>query len=360
MRRAPKLSIIIPAYNCGQRIKAIVNSIVEQSFTDWELIIVDDKSIDNTAAVLANIAKTDRRIKILSQTQNGGASVARNAGIAQARGQYLMFFDADDNITSDMLDTFIEAIDQQPVDLAVSGFTVNTLAHGKTVASVDVCTEPLPSQKDEESFPLYILRLLGLDGRLYQVWNKIYRASIINDNNIKFQPGVNFGEDLVFNLHYFSHMTRGIAFIPRAFYQYNQSVDSGTFSKSSLVYTNRQANYDELVKFVADIPASTRKVSLLSWIQYDWLYSHLLAVSQSSLPAQQKITNIQNVAREFAYPPFSEARIIGKKRVQIERMLSWLLKHPRIGLRIIYYLNSFKNNRFTAVAWRRLRQAINH
>ena len=174
----PALSIIIPAYNCENHIGHMVQSIQANSFPDWELIIVNDKSTDRTKAVVADLAKSDRRITLVNQRQNGGASVARNTGIGKARGQYVMFLDADDELKPHALATFIKAIEQPQVDLAVSGFTIQAFRGGHRLSSVNTCLNKLPNQGRNESWRLYILRLLGLDGRLYQVcWTVGYIKS---------------------------------------------------------------------------------------------------------------------------------------------------------------------------------------
>ena len=80
------LSIIIPAYNCENHIGHMVQSIQANSFPDWELIIINDESTDSTKTVVANLTKSDRRITLVNQRQNGGASVARNTGIGKACG----------------------------------------------------------------------------------------------------------------------------------------------------------------------------------------------------------------------------------------------------------------------------------
>lgn len=355
----PILSIIIPAYNCGDQIKTIVNSIINQSFNKWELIIVNDKSTDNTAEILAEITKLDSRIIVINQTKNGGASVARNTGIQKSRGKYIMFFDADDDIAGRTISTFVKNIGKKNTDLCVSGFTVKNLLSGKVVSSIDVCTNELPKQSEDESFKMYILKLLGLDGRLYQVWNKIYRADIIKNNKIAFQAGVNFGEDLVFNLNYFAHMTGKINFIHQPLYIYNQSLDAGTFSKSSLIYQNRQANYKELLDFMATEPDSSVKTDLLNWIQYSWLYSHFLAISLSKLSKKEKLVKLRETSKLFSYPPVGDKYIIGNKRVLVEKFLKFIIKHPRLGLLIINISNFIKHNKLTSSLWTKLRRSIN-
>ena len=357
--KAPELSIIIPAYNCSQSIKQIVSSIINQSYTDFELIIVNDHSTDNTSDVLRELAKTDDRIRIINQRQNGGASVARNTGIKQSQGKYIMFFDADDDIRPNTLNTFVSTIKKCNCELVVSGFTVVNIKNNQPINSVDVCTNPLPKQQRGETWRLYILKLLGLDGRLYQVWNKIYLAEIIKNNKLQFQKGINFGEDLLFNLDYLACITKGIKFIQKPLYIYKQSLDAGTFSKSSLIYENRLQNYQALEKFMSTEPNTIEKQSLLNWIKYNWMYSHLLAISSSTMTLAKKKVAIEAMADIDGHVPYSNKDIIGQKRILIEKFLNFSIRHPRLALCSIKISSRLKNNRLTASLWQRLRRNIN-
>ena len=357
--KSPEISIIIPAYNCGDQIKTIVNSILSQKFQDFELIIINDKSTDNTLDILRALAKTDNRIKIINQLKNGGASIARNKGIQKSRGKYIIFFDADDDITPTTITKLYDTITSNNSELAVGGFTVQSYRGDNLINSVDVCANQLPPQEPNEPWELYILKLLGLDGRLYQVWNKIYLSSIIKDNKIQFQPGINFGEDFIFNLNYLSHMTGKIQFILEPLYLYKQNLEGGTFSKSSLIYNNRLQNYCELEKFVAKIPKSIKKDSLLSWIKYNWMYSHLLAISSSAMTPAKKKAAVEAMANIDGHVPYSNKNITGQKRVLIEKFLNFLIRHPRLALCSIKLSSLLKNNRLTAGLWQRLRRNIN-
>lgn len=351
----PQLSIIIPAYNCGKSITKIVNSILRQSYTDFELIIINDKSVDDTARVINKLAQTDQRIQIIHQTKNSGAAVARNTGIDRSQGKYLMFFDADDDIVPNALMKFIKAIEQPGVELAVSGMTINTIVSGKQVASVDVCLNQPPARKAKENFRLYVLRLLGMDGRLYQVWNKIYLASIIKTNQIKFQPGVNFGEDLLFNLEYFSLMTGKIKFITQPLYTYNQSSDSGTFSQSSLGFANREQNYSELIKFTNSLPGTITKISLLSWIKFYWFYSYTLAIASSHLTKTEKVNRLAKASNFINHTPISAKSVIGGKKVLVEKTLQKLSSSPKLLLSLTGFANRIKNSATTTKLWQRLK-----
>lgn len=357
--KSPEISIIIPAYNCGDQIKTIVNSILSQKFQDFELIIINDKSTDNTLGILKTLAKSDNRIKVINQLKNGGASVTRNRGIKKARGKYIIFFDADDDITPTTITKLYDTITSNDSELAVGGFTVQSYRGNNLISSVDVCTNQLPDQEVNEPWELYILKLLGLDGRLYQVWNKIYLSSIIKDNKIQFQPGINFGEDFIFNLNYLSHMTGKIQFILEPIYLYKQDLAGGTFSKSSLIYDNRLQNYCELEKFVAKIPKSIKKDSLLSWIKYNWIYSHLLAISLSTMDKSAKVKAVTEVRDKEVNLSFSNKNIIGSKRYQIEKILAFLLNRPRTAVSFMSIGNHIKNSKLTAGAWRKLRNIIN-
>lgn len=356
----PTLSIIIPAYNCENHISHMVQSIQASSFPDWELIIVNDKSTDSTKTVVANLTKSDRRITLVNQRQNGGASVARNTGIGKARGQYVMFLDADDELKPHALATFIKAIEQPQVDLAVSGFTIQAFRSGHRLSSVNTCLNKLPDQGRDESWRLYILRLLGLDGRLYQVWNKIYRADIIHQHQLTFPVGINFGEDLLFNLSYYAHMTGRIKFIHQPLYIYKQNLDSGTFSKSSLIYANRQQNYRAVLDFMSTEPDSPTKASLLSWLKYNWIYSHLLAISSSRLPRTQKLASIREIVTSDGNTPFSDPVIIGSRRVKVEKLLHYLINHPRLAISVIGLSNRVKNSRLFAGVWQSARRRLNN
>lgn len=353
----PELSIIIPAYNCASDITEMIDSIRAQDYSDYELIIVNDHSTDDTAQVLSRLSRSDRRIVAINQPTNGGASVARNTGISRAKGKYLMFLDADDTLKKGALAKFVSTIKNNQTQLAVSGFTIINLKDRKKLSEVDVCSELLPSRQTDEPWEIYILRLLGIDGRLYQVWNKIYLTSIIKKHHLAFQPGVNFGEDLMFNLDYLS-LIDSISFIPASLYNYYQSLDSGTFSKSSLIYQNRLDNFTALEKFLADVPPGEPRDSLLNWIKYSWIYSHLLATCLADLPKSTKLDMICQIYQADGQAPLSHPSVIGRSKVRLEHLLRHLIRHPRLALYFIGLSNTIKYNHLTTGLWHRLKRKL--
>ena len=353
----PELSIIIPAYNCADDIPRMIDSIKAQDYSNYELIIVDDHSTDDTAKVLSQLSRSDRRIVAINQPANGGASVARNTGISRAKGEYLMFLDADDTIKKGALTKFVSTIKTDQTRLAVSGFTIINLKDRKKLSEVDVCNTSPPDRQADESWKIYILRLLGIDGRLYQVWNKIYLTSIIKKHHLTFQSGVNFGEDLMFNLDYLS-LIDSISFIPASLYNYYQSLDSGTFSKSSLIYQNRLDNFTALEKFLADVPPGEPRDSLLRWVKYSWIYSHLLATCLADLPKSTKLSMIRQIHQVDGQAPLSHSSVIGRSKVRLEHLLRHLIRHPRLALFSISLSNAVKYHRLTTGLWHKLKRKL--
>lgn len=390
--KQPTLSIIVPAYNASTQISRMLDSILGQSYQDFELLVVDDHSTDNTATVVrkyikkieksagerngavstSKIEKTAAHnsknkehnnkplIKLISQPTNAGAAAARNCGIDAAHGRFLMFLDADDQLPPGALSTFMAAMAEPNVNLAVSGFNITTIAGDRTLASVNVCLTEPPHQAAAEPWRLYILRLLGLDGRLYQVWNKAYRADIIKRNNVKFPLGVDFGEDLSFNLAYFSTINGGIRWINAPLYNYYQDQTGGTFSRSSLIYANRLQNFAAVTDFARPLPNSPEKTAYLTWLKYDWLYSHLLAITSAHEPRHWKIDNLRGVAAIDGTAPLSDPALIGQRRYAVERMLRYAINHPKFGLWLISFTVRLKNSPTTARLWQWLRRDLNH
>lgn len=121
-----KISIIVPAYNCEKYISSCLNSIINQGFDDFEVIVINDGSCDKTGEIALEYTKKDKRIKYFSQ-ENKGPSSARNLGIKEAKGEYILFVDCDDWLNSDYLQKLYSAIIKSGSDIAVS----NLIRKGK-------------------------------------------------------------------------------------------------------------------------------------------------------------------------------------------------------------------------------------
>ena len=184
-----KVSLIMPAYNAREHIAHSVGSIINQSYENWELIVVDDGSKDDTAQILAEIAAKDSRVKPMT-VENGGPAAARNKGIAAAAEDtdYFMFIDSDDEYLPDAIEYAMQGA-QRGAELVIMGYSIVSADGSKRdyFEPQGFYTENF----GEDFARLYKANLLN------QVWGKLYSARIIRDFGVTF-PDYRWGEDRFF------------------------------------------------------------------------------------------------------------------------------------------------------------------
>ena len=196
------VSIIVPIYNAERYINRCVKSIAGQSYQNLEIILVDDGSKDNSLQLCNEWASRDKRIHVVTQA-NRGVSAARNAGLAHATGQYIMFLDSDDYMKSNMCAVMLSKLEEKDADLVICGTEENGGTYWKPKHDADYTTL--------ESFKHDFIQLLMTE-LLSPSWNKLYRKEKITSG---FPVGVSFGEDLIFNLSYLKNCQR-VSFIADA------------------------------------------------------------------------------------------------------------------------------------------------
>ena len=192
----PKISIVIPVYNADKYIKTTIGSILSQSFSNWELLLVDDCSSDNTPAICKDVARGDNRIIYIRQEKNGGPSKARNTGINQAKGEYIAFVDSDDTIDSTFLEKMLTVAVEHNSDIVWCNYKEilgNDVIYRKHNLS---CHTPIPY---ETYIRLYFKNQEGLGS----MCTKLYRRSFLEQNNIRLNHNRVHGEDWEFNLNCF-------------------------------------------------------------------------------------------------------------------------------------------------------------
>lgn len=187
------ISIIIPVFNSEEKIKRCIKSILNQSFDDFEIIIIDDGSADKTGSICDYFAQVDKRIKVI-HIENNGVSNARNIGIDKAEGKYLMFVDSDDYIDELMLETYIRDLEEKQLDICIGSINIIENNKIKTYKIFD----------DEEIDSKKFWNLLGEDlSVLGYVWGKLFRTDLIKKNHLSFDTDMYSQEDLNFNLSYY-------------------------------------------------------------------------------------------------------------------------------------------------------------
>ena len=197
----PKLSIIMPVYNTEKYLPRSIQSIINQTFKDWELILVNDGSKDNSLEVCKEYEKKDTRIKVIDK-ENGGAGSARNAGLEAAKGEYIAFPDSDDWLENTTYEICINELCKSNVDLLLFG-EITTVYNDKNDTiekEIKDFIEAHECKNKEDCRKLWCDIILKY--HMNAPWNKIYKKSIIEQNNIRF-PNLRRMQDGVFNLNYF-------------------------------------------------------------------------------------------------------------------------------------------------------------
>lgn len=224
------ISIITPIYNADKYISNCIESILAQTYTDWELILVDDGSKDSSLSICEKFSKLDNRIKVVSQ-ENSGPSAARNKGLEIARGEYICFVDADDWIEQNYLETYIK--DSEKYDISFMGFTREDEHKNQIISfSQNINTNNI-SLKDFIS-KIYDENVFGW------ICCKMFQRNIIVINNIRFDETIRRREDALFTIDYlyFCKSARMIKSNGYHYYEHSESLIHEDSNPLLTIYQN--------------------------------------------------------------------------------------------------------------------------
>lgn len=216
----PKVSIIVPVYNVEEYLPECLNSLISQTLQDIEIICVDDGSPDRSPEILEEYAKKDKRIKVIHK-KNGGLSSARNAGLEVARGKYLFHVDSDDYLEKEACEIAFRKAEELNADILVFGWDNVPVSTNRKA-----CSPKAKVYHQDEWFKAKRKRAS------IRVWNKLYKAQFIKDNNLKFCEKIRCANDEDYNLRAYP-LAKVIAFIPDILYHYR-------YREGSLVFTTRK------------------------------------------------------------------------------------------------------------------------
>ena len=210
-------SIIIPIYNCEKYLDRCIISVLEQSYDNFELILLNDGSIDESLKICKEYAKKDKRIIVIDK-KNSGVSDTRNEGIKHSKGKYICFLDSDDFIDKDYLKVSKSLLNKYPnVQLLNFGFFSEVATKNDGIKTSDAINTDFMHLKNKEEIRSHLIQLWDTH-MLYNIWNKIYLKDIIINNKILF-PNTYFGEDMEFNKHYLDY-TNALINSDKCFYHY--------------------------------------------------------------------------------------------------------------------------------------------
>lgn len=202
MENKPLISIIMPVYNAEKYVRSAIQSVIEQTFQNWELIIIDDKSSDNSGEICDKWGRNDKRVRVIHLSKNGGAGNARNTGIREAQGKYITFLDSDDSINRELYETVLRKSKGYDIDLFVWGVTEQYYDRKGRIIRENKLFLPTKLYLDENEVHDKVIELEDKTLFGYQ-WNHLYKSEIVKKNSIYFEPVVLY-EDYFFNLAYIS------------------------------------------------------------------------------------------------------------------------------------------------------------
>lgn len=250
-----KVSLVMPVYNCGKYLKKNLDSYINQTMTEWELILVDDGSKDNSWDIISRYAAKDSRIKAIHK-ENGGVVSARQTGMREASGEYLLQVDADDWVERNMLEDLYETAVSTNSDMVWCDCFCNDSGVWKQSCPED---------------PLVMVHAI-LTGKIWGVvWNKLIKTSIAKKYGV-IPWNISMWEDFAFLIPCLLHMSK-ITYLEKAYYHYN--IDNG----DSMVHSTGSKNMSDEYCLVMDFVDSVIKdANMMEEFKYDLDLKKLISV----------------------------------------------------------------------------------
>lgn len=269
----PFFSIIIPVYNSGKTIIPLLESIKMQKYSDYEIIVVNDGSSDDSERIINNYQKNFENLRYIYQ-ENSGVSVTRNTGLYYAKGKYILFADADDFFECNAFEKLHDTIISNNGNLVCFNY-FNYYDHQAKESALNL--ENTCMVIDKEEAILNFLNYCYINKFASAVWNKVYKREIIEKNNISFKKNLKIGEDLLFNIEYFCNV-QTITIIQDCLYNYYQS-------ENSIMRSFRKDNISSIKAYVPEMITIIKKndcTKLMPYI-YDFYVSNFWGVVNNEL-----------------------------------------------------------------------------
>ncbi len=334
-----KISIIVPVYNAEKYLKDCVESILNQTFRDFELLLVDDGSKDNSLEICNTFKAQDNRVKVIHQN-NAGSSAAKNAGISVACGEYIAFCDADDVIDKEYIANLYQGVILHNADLCVGNVAFLKKRNDEVLSQRKVEMTPgIFSLKDFMSFyPSYMPNAV-----IGAPWNKLYKKSIIDENSLRFNTNIKNNEDTHFNYQLIPKCK--LVYVSNyPYYNYIDRVDNVSASKGFIpniadIYI---MTYNKALEFLKETNSFDQHINFQNKYFIGLIIGTLygLANGNNRLSRNEKIKQIKGLCSKFEV----QNAVTSVKFNNIKKdFFVWLIKNKQPKL--IYYLLTLKTKR---------------
>lgn len=326
------VSAIIPVYNSEKYIKKCIDSLINQTLKNIEIILINDGSSDDSLRILRQYEKRDERIVVIDQKNNGPSS-ARNKGIDIAKGEYISFIDSDDWVDETMFEEMYNSAKENNSDVVICDMKLVNKDEETYITGLNYPIRNLSERAMKE----IIFKELLSNSQFNSMANKIFRTSIIKKNNIRLDKDIYYAEDWLFNVEFFRR-SKKISYINKAFYYYRRGHESSsssynddTFEKVGLwIYRMRKEYANEL--------------NMNQYLGVDELFNVIIhciisEFKRGDLTLKDKINRIKKIittkeSREVV-------NNIEKNKLSIkEKLLFYSIKNNNVIKLYIYFLSS--------------------
>ena len=309
----PKISIIVPVYNAQKTIARCIESILNQDYKDFELLLIDDGSKDDSGNICDGYAGQDERVRVIHK-ENSGVSDTRNLALKEAVGEYLQFLDADDWITPNATRLLVESMESNNCDMVIADFyrvIGERLSHKGSIDEDGVLSR--------ENFANLMMENPA-DFYYGVLWNKLYKKEIIEKHHLNMNPKISWCEDFMFNLEYIRYC-ENIYVLQVPIYYYVKT-------KGSLVSQSMTL-------------AKTIRTKLMVFEYYNEFYKQVLSEEEYEKKRLQIYSYLMDVASDETVPP---ALISNSKKLGQERSVT----NAALGEDQHYFAEDYRNRKLMA------------
>lgn len=308
-------SIIIPVYNSEKTLSKLLNSILEQNFNNYEIIIINDGSVDNTEDIILSYKSKFNHYKYIFK-ENSGVSSTRNIGLQNVEGKYILFADADDYFENDYFIKLYTYIKNNKPELLCFNY-YDVFSNSRKIDGLKLYNNQI-EMNVEKAITNY-LNYTYINQFTGAIWNKVYKTDILKKNNVRFSTDLLIGEDLVFNIEYFCCVKK-VCLYDEKLYNYVQS-------ENSIMRSYREKNVEHIINYIPKLIDIFEKYGYKHYetILYQFYISNLFGVIINESNSKSYSKGKENIKLFCDYA-------LNKKLLTNKKIIDMKIKY------IIYYL----------------------
>ena len=331
MKETKLVSIIIPVYNAENYLDKCIKSVLDQSYTNLEVILINDGSADSSEDICLRFSKIDNRVMYIKQ-ENAGPSSARNNGISIAKGEFIQFIDADDYLTPNSVEVMVDAMEDS--DFVIASYY--NLYKNRAEEKVAISSKLVGKYLKDDLLPKW--GELVAEEMFHYTWNKLYRSKFIK-NRIKFDENIKISEDMIFNIDYISVIEKINIINTPIYYHIFYNQDSITKRYHSGLFEMRRKTHKYIQNFlILNGVYNNYNYEIVNNLYAKRIVSLLihLVSKNTNMSIENRKSVISNIISDNSVQEILGCLTNGR----LERLTAYLVRKKRT--RSIYYLYRFR------------------